>query len=179
MNKDCPICKLILDASRPKIYEDDKVVVFAQRLGAVPGQVMVVPREHYPIIELIPDNVLSDLGDIANKVSVAVFDAMGFTGTNILCSNGIPAGQKIAHCGLQIIPRRESDKFNFTWVPKQLGEEEMSTIELKLKQEAESIGGAAPPEMKRVKIESDHKPELLTGSDEEENYALKQLDRMP
>lgn len=178
MNKDCPLCRLIADSTRPKIYEDDDVCAFAQQVGAIPGQVMVVPKEHYPIIELVPDEILARVGRIANKLSVSIFDSLGFTGTNILAANGVSAGQRIAHFGLQVIPRRENDGLNFSWPTKKLSEEEMSTVEIKIKEQADHVGVVKQVAVENVKLD-DSQGELLGGDYEEENYAIKQLDRIP
>lgn len=179
MKKDCPVCKLVSDPNRDKLYEDDEVVAFAQRVGAVAGQIMVVPKEHYPIIELVPDHVLSQVGKIANKISIAVFDSLGFTGTNVMAANGLPAGQKIAHFGLQVIPRRENDGLNFSWPTKKLNEEEMSTIELKIKEHADHVGPSPSQEVENVTIGNASEENIIEGSDDEENYALKHLERIP
>ena len=91
-------------------------------------------------------------------------------------SNGVAAGQTVAHFMINVIPRREGDGINLEWQPKQLNEEEMSTVELKLK--AETEGGHRFEEKKQEEQpkEAKQETEILIG---EENYLVKQLRRIP
>jgi hypothetical protein len=65
---------------------------------------------------------------------------LGAHGTNIFITNGVSAGQTIAHFAINVIPRKEGDNINLQWKPKQLSEEEMSTVELKIKENTRNIG---------------------------------------
>ena len=62
------------------------------------------------------------------------------------------------------------------WQPKQLSEEEMSTVELKLKDECKNIGAF---EKEKPKPKELPRPEEVKEAEEEINYLLKQLKRMP
>jgi len=116
--------------------------------------------------------------NIANKLSSAVFEAIGAKGTNIMVQNGVEAGQLVPHFAIHIIPRNENDNINFQWQPRQLTQEEMSTVELKLKQGAESIGQFETEE-KKEPVEVEKKVEKIKKKEKGENYLLKQLERIP
>lgn len=139
--ENCLLCQII-DGKVPskKIYEDDKVIAILDINGANPGHSFVIPKNHYPIMEQIPDEEIENLFNVANKVSSAIFENLNVQGTNIFITNGVPAGQTVAHFMIHVIPRKENDGISLTWEPKQLSEEEMSTIELKIKEQAGSIG---------------------------------------
>jgi len=132
----CLICQIV-DGKVPsfKIFEDEKTVAILDLNGANPGHCFVIPKGHYPILEQVPDEELAQLFLLANKVSVALFDHAGAEGTNIFVANGLPAGQTVAHFMVHVIPRKQNDGLNLQWQPKQLAEDEASTIELKLKDE--------------------------------------------
>jgi len=118
--------------------------------------------------------LIAHLSKITNKISIAVFEALQAKGTNILIQNGITAGQKTNHFMIHIIPRKENDGLDFQWQPKQLNQEQMSTIELNLKEATKGIGDFEKEEKKPVRL--DKKIEKI---DKEENYLIKQLNRIP
>ncbi|MFH1591265.1 MAG: HIT domain-containing protein [archaeon] len=138
--KDCEYCRILEDSNTPKIYEDEHVVAFASAKPVAEGQITIISKRHHPIIELVPDYVVADIFSVANKVSMALFDELKVEGTNILVQNGVPAGQQVAHFSAHVVPRRQNDGLNYQWEPKKLTEEEMSTIEIKYKEETTTIG---------------------------------------
>ena len=166
-------------AKLEKIYEDEKMIAVMHPNPAALGHVLVFPKKHYQIVEQIPDYEIADLFKKINKISIAVFEGARTQGTNIIVQNGVAAAQKIPHVCFHVIPRTENDGLNLQWQPKQLTEEEMSTIELKIKEETANIGGFETEEKKEpIKLEkSAEKIEEKEG--EEENYLIKQLRRIP
>ncbi len=158
-----------------KIYEDDKVVAMLSDKPASLGHIIIFPKKHYPIIENVPDYEVAHIFQIANKISTIAFESLKMQGTNVIVNNGVAAGQEKAHFCIHIIPRRENDKLDFDWQPKQLDVEEMSTIELKLKEETENIGEFEEEEKKPIEIDAE-KDEILLDPN---NYLIKQVDRIP
>jgi len=175
-NTGCIVCQIV-DNKIPskKVFEDDKVMAVLDVNGANPGHCFVIPKIHYPIIEQVPDAEVSRLFQVSNKISVALFEGLGAQGTNIFVANGIPAGQTVAHVTVNVIPRKENDGINLQWQPKQLTEEEMSTVELKFKEQSKNIG-AFEKEEKKPKVQA---PKPVVLSDEEEEYFEKQMRRLP
>ena len=140
---------------------------------------VVFPKKHYQIVEQIPDYEFGHLMNVVNKISTAVFEGAGAQGTNIIIQNGLAAGQQIPHVSVHIIPRRENDNLVLQWDTKQLPEEEMSTVELQLKEETKNIGAfQKAPKAEPVKLEK--KPEKVEPElSDQENYLIKQLRRIP
>ena len=169
----CEACELIKGET---LYEDDKVVVVLAKRPANFGHTMVIPKQHYTIIEQIPDYVIAHIGVVVNKISMALFESMNIQGTNVFIQNGVAAGQSVPHLIVHIIPRTENDGINLNWQPRQLGEEEMSTIELLLNEHARAIGSFEKEKPKPVDLD---KQKELEHIEQEENYMIKQLDRMP
>ena len=170
-------CKLCEMDREGLIYEDKDVAAVISKEPASLGHIILYPKKHYPIIEQIPDYEFAHLFHIANKLSVAVFETIGCQGTNIIIQNGVAAGQTIPHVSVHIIPRKEEDGLNFEWDTKKLSEEEMSTVELKVKEETDKIGGFEKEKRKEVIKLDKKKTEKI--SSEEENYLIKQLRRIP
>ena len=174
--ENCILCQIINGkVPSKKIYEDENTLAILDVNGANAGHCFVIPKKHYPILEQIPDNELAALFKVANAVSSSIFETLKVEGTNIFVSNGVAAGQTVAHFMINVIPRRQGDGINLEWQPKQIGEEEMSTVEIKLRAETESghqFGGQEPEETTKPKEET----EVLIGED---NYLIKQLRRIP
>lgn len=176
MEEQCLICQIV-DGTVPakKIYEDDDVLAILDFNGANPGHSFVIPKQHIPILEQAPSHLVGKLFNVANKISSAIFDALKVQGTNIFVANGVPAGQKVAHLMVNVIPRHENDGVNIEWPPKQLSEEEMSTVELKIKEEIGNVGFSESPKPKQ---ETKAQPVSKEVSGED-NYLIKQLRRIP
>ena len=168
----CQTCEKIGKEKEFKIYEDNEVAAFLEEKPAVPGQITLLPKKHFPILEQLTDKLIGHILVISNKLSSALFDSIGCHGTNILINNGIAAGQKHSHFSLNIVPRTENDNIDLEWQPKQLSEEEISTTELKLKENTTSVGIIEKEKEKPIEIEK--KEEVIKGKD---NYLLKHLRR--
>jgi len=169
---DCQFCKQI-ESKENMIYEDEKIAAFLDT--SLPGKIMLMPKEHYAIIENVPDYIVAELFVVANQLSKALFESLSVTGTNIIVNNGIAAGQTIAHFCISIIPRKDNDGINLQWQPKQLSDDEMSTVELQLKEETKNIGSFEGE--KKEPVDIDKKPKKI--EEGEENYQIKQLRRIP
>lgn len=177
MPEDCLVCGIIQGKVPSKqIYEDEDVLAVLDVNGALPGHCFVLPKEHYAIIEQVPDFIVGKLFSVANKISSALFETLGIQGTNIFVANGVAAGQTVAHFIINVVPRKENDGINLQWQPKQLDEEEMSTIELKLKDETRGIGHFEKRKPGTPTRDVKKEAERVDG---EENYLIKQLRRMP
>ncbi|MBI2651288.1 HIT domain-containing protein [Candidatus Woesearchaeota archaeon] len=172
----CIICQIVENkVPSLKVYEDDITLAVLDINGANPGHCFVMPKNHYPIIEQVPDEELASVFGIANKISSAIFDSLKVQGTNIFVANGIPAGQTVAHFMVNVIPRKENDGINLQWKPKQLSEEEMSTVELKLKEQVENI--EVKPEKKKRQISSQKaEPKFIS---DEDDFFMSQMRRIP
>ena len=174
----CLICQIVANkVPAYKIYEDDLTLAVLDVNGANPGHCFVIPKNHYPIIEQVPDAELANLFTVANKISNAIFENLKVQGTNIFVANGIPAGQTVAHFMINIIPRKENDGIKMQQTTKQLSEERMSTVELKLKEQIKDSGVS--------KVERTEKPKQaqetpkVHDADDEDDYFMKHLRRIP
>ena len=174
----CIFCRTVEGKTKlEKVYEDEKLLAVLHPTPSAKGHILVFPKKHYQIVEQMPDYEIGNLFQKINKLSIAAFEGVKAQGTNIIIQNGVSAGQKIPHVCVHVIPRIENDGLNFQWQPKQLSEEEMSTVELKVKEETANIGGFETEE-KKEPIQLEEKREKIKEG-EEENYLIKQLRRIP
>lgn len=174
----CEACELIKGENT--LYEDDKVVAVFAKNPANYGHTLVITKQHYTIIEQVPDYVMAHIGVVTNKISIALFESLKIQGTNIFVQNGVAAGQSVPHLVVHIIPRVENDGVNLNWQPRQLGEEEMSTVEMLLSEQANKIGGFEAEKSKPIDLDKDKEEiEEIKHDKDEENYMIKQLERIP
>ena len=168
---ECTFCELMKRKANV-LFENEKICLMLSPEPATPGHLIVLPKQHAPILEAIPDYVVKEMFVNANKASTALFETLGAQGTNLLIQNGEPAGQKHNHVLLHILPRFENDKLNLGWQPKKISEDEMSTVELKIKQETGAVGGFEREKEKPIEVE---KAKEIT----KEDYRVKHLKRIP
>ena len=121
------------------IYEDDVALAFLAKNGTVPGEIILIPKKKYQIMELIPDEEMAHLAVLARKLSDACFEILSGQGTNILIQNGIPAGQLVPQFSIRILPRRDGDGVNFKWTTEKESESELKSVSEILYSETKNI----------------------------------------
>ena len=155
------------------VYEDDGAAIVLHKSPAMPGHMLILPKEHFTIIEQTPDNIVRKLAALSNKASTALLKVLGAAGTNVIVENGTGAEQQVPHIAFNVIPRIEGDGLNFQWQPKKLSDEQMGLIELQLKEQTKGVG--IQPEKKEPIRLDEPKGEVVKRSD----YLTSQLRRIP
>lgn len=131
------------------IYEDDVALAFIPDESSAPGEILLIPKEPYQIIEQIPPEILAHLSILVRKLSDVVFELLSGQGTNIIVHNGAAAGQEVAHFAFRIIPRREGDSIDMHWNTKREEDNELNS--------AHDILGSATKNIYISAMESKHK----------------------
>jgi histidine triad (HIT) family protein len=168
---DCDFCGLIAKKVNA-LFEDDKLFAMLSPEPAAAGHILVLPKAHAPILEAVPDFVVGDMFKAANKLGVAVFEALGAQGTNVLVQNGPSAGQRHNHAMLHVIPRFEDDKLPIGWAPKPASDSDLAGLESKIKDETKNVGLFEKEKPKPMEVE---KPKEIA----KEDYRVKHLRRVP
>ena len=172
---DCVLCQA-LTRKDLVLYEDDQVAAILHPQGAQPGHVVVLPKQHSPILEQVPDFVVGALFVKANQLSRILFENMEVGGVNLLVQNGVSAGQRQSHVMVHVLPRKENDSLNLLWKTRQLSEEEFSSVELKLKEETKVIGQFEREKPAPIEIKQPEKLEVKEGI---VDWRIKWLKRIP
>jgi len=110
------------------LFEDDNIMIMLAIEPSVNGHIQIFSREHYTIMEQVPDDVVNKMVSAANKMSIVLFESMKVHGTNIIINNGVPAGQKVPHFSIDILPRRTDDNLKLDWTLKQATPEALDSI---------------------------------------------------
>jgi len=99
------------------IYEDDKVIAVLDINPLTSGHVLLFPKEHYPVFQAIPQDVMDHMSKAIRLISNTMLKSLKATGTNIFNANGVAAGQKAPHVIIHIVPRYDSDGINTFFIP--------------------------------------------------------------
>jgi len=168
---ECIICDALNDKSA-MVYEDEQVAVFLLNDAFTLGHVKVVPKNHFNIIEQMPDELLSYCMLVANRFASILFETFNLQGTNILIQNGSGAGQKFPHFSIDVIPRKENDGLQLEWQPNKASHESlegMKNIFIEALENKHEIAEEEPIVKKEEEIDSSNK----------DNYLINHLKRMP
>ncbi len=174
---DCDICEMISKKEAFKIvYEDQTAIAFLNETPLAEGHVMLMTKQHFSIIEQMPDETWAHLMNVSNIISVALFDSTKSDGTNILINNGVDAGQKFPHTIVNIIPRKTGDSIKLDWELKKASSESIKMNADLLEKYASKINLKDDPATKPV-IKEEKAPKIEIKS--EDNYKIRQLKRIP
>ncbi|MBW3017665.1 HIT domain-containing protein [Candidatus Woesearchaeota archaeon] len=119
VKKQCPFCQIVAgNIPATKVFEDDKVIAILDINPATKGHVLLVPKEHYFIMTVLPPEVFAHMVKRAKEISACIEEAMLSQGTEIFIANGAAAGQQSGHMMIHIIPREQGDGLNNFDAPK-------------------------------------------------------------
>lgn len=106
----CIFCQLIAGKMpSKKVYEDNLVIGLLDINPAAKGHVLFMPKEHYPIMPIIPPETFKHMFDKLKIVDKCVKDALLCKETTVFIANGGAAGQQSSHFMMHIIPRESGD----------------------------------------------------------------------
>ncbi len=126
----CIFCKIIKGEMPSKtVYEDDKMVAILDIRPAVKGHCLVMLREHYPIMPLIPPEEFAHLFGTTAAFSGALRDGMLAQRCTTFIANGAIAGQQSPHFLFHMIPREDGDGLQKFDIP-QKGVEQQDIVGL-------------------------------------------------
>jgi histidine triad (HIT) family protein len=94
-----------------KIYENEKFLAFLDLFPSTEGHTLIVSKKHYKNIFDVPQNVLKDSIEIAQKIASLLKEKLGAEGINLFNNNNKVAQQEILHYHLHVIPRYSGDEF--------------------------------------------------------------------
>lgn len=106
MKNDCVFCAIAAgEIPCFKVYEDEQFLAYLDINPFSHGHVLVIPKEHYPSLLEIPEELLAALMLRVKKIAAHLKAALPCDGFNILQNNGECAGQSVHHIHFHIIPR--------------------------------------------------------------------------
>ena len=111
---------------------------------ALKGHTLFFPKEHYPIMPVIPPEEFRNFFGLIPELSKAIKEATLSTGINIFIANGAVAGQRSGHFLVHMLPRENGDKFfNFLFKRKnKTSAEKINQLSVSLNKAIERYGVA-------------------------------------
>ncbi len=136
----CIFCQIVAGkVSSRKVYEDDICIAVLDINPANPGHLLVLPKEHYPIMPLVPKEELEHIGRVVKHLSHCLLKTLKAEGVSIFIANGAAAGQRAQHFMIHLIPRKRGDGVGLEIPMKEFGKEQLAEIERRLKEGTKPI----------------------------------------
>ena len=139
MSEPCLFCAIAAgEADASIVHSDDDTVAFLDIRPLFAGHVLLVPRLHVQTLPDLPSDQLVPLFGMAQRLCVAVTEAMGAKGTFVAMNNVV--SQSVPHLHLHVVPRNPRDGLRgFFWPRTKYAEpEEMAAV-------AQRVAAALPP----------------------------------
>lgn len=113
--KDCLFCRIVSgDEAAHIVLEDDICVAFLDVRPLFPGHTLLVPREHHETLADLPPELIEPFFARAQRLSLAVRDAMGAQGSFVAMNNVV--SQSVPHLHCHVVPRVKKDGLRgFFW----------------------------------------------------------------
>jgi histidine triad (HIT) family protein len=124
--QNCIFCKIIKgEIPSRKAYDDDKIISILDINPAAKGHLLVMTKEHYPILPLIPFDTATHMFRATKGLATGLKQAVITNKITIFIANGAVAGQQSPHFLYHIVPRENNDGLDNFIVPvKDYKEEE-------------------------------------------------------
>jgi histidine triad (HIT) family protein len=134
MKENCIFCKIVKKEVPAKIvFEDEMCMAILDINPATTGHMLLMPKEHYMMMPMVPDNVLGHLGVISKYLSDLLLQTFKPEDVSIFIANGAAAGQQSQHFMMHVIPRYKDDGLDFNLEGGDISDEELEKLSEKLK----------------------------------------------
>ncbi len=106
----CIFCKIV-QGQIPcfKIFEDDRVLAFADINPILPGHTLIIPKAHAENLWQIAEADLMAVQRASQKIAAAMQQSLQPAGIACLQLNGRAVNQVVMHYHFHLIPRRAAD----------------------------------------------------------------------
>jgi histidine triad (HIT) family protein len=184
--QNCIFCKIISgEIPSKKIFEDDKIVAILDIRPATKGHILILPKEHYPILPLVPPDVFKRLFVQTKFLSNVLKKALLCSSVSLFIANGAVAGQQSPHFLFHLIPREKNDGLTFLDLPvnsefvsfqKDIASSLKNNLEIMMKNHVKREGKTLIPE---VKLSEEERREKVFAIIEENKDARALLRKSP
>ncbi len=156
--QNCIFCHIISGkVQSKKIYEDELTIAILDINPLNPGHLLVLPKEHYTLMPLMPVDEIRHIFMVVKALSHALLKALKVQGTNVFIANGVVAGQKAPHFMVHIIPRTDTDGVKVFDIKEKgiISEEEAVKLNGLIKEKLAEIKGGGAAVKEEIKSENE------------------------
>lgn len=112
----CIFCKIVAgEIPCLKLFEDELTLAFMDVNPANPGHTLVISKEHWEDVYVIPDSLVGAVSKTAKRVARAIKQTLDPHGINLVQANGKGAAQSVFHFHMHVLPRTNDDDLNLNW----------------------------------------------------------------
>lgn len=110
---DCVFCAIVAgDLPASTVYDDDRVLAFADIRPATTGHLLVVPKRHAADLAALEPQDGARMFQVAQRLAAGLRNSpLEPEGVNLFLADGEVAGQEVFHAHLHVLPRRTGDGF--------------------------------------------------------------------
>ena len=144
-----------------KIYEDINCIGVLDINPANAGHILLLPKEHYAVLPLVPEDILGHLAMVAKAISNIMLKALESKGTTLFIANGAAAGQKAQHVMMHIIPRDEKDGLNISIPKYRINESQLKQIKERLATRIKELLNYSEKEPKTLEEKKEEKEQTI------------------
>ena len=111
---DCIFCKIInKEIPASIVYEDERMIAFDDINPQAPVHVLLIPKEHYPSLNEIPEDKKDVLSHLLLKArEIAREKGIGERGYRIVLNTARESGQDVLHIHFHLLGGRQ-----MSWPP--------------------------------------------------------------
>ncbi len=112
--EDCIFCKIInKEIPASVVYEDERMIAFDDINPQAPVHVLLIPKEHYPSLNEIPEDKKDMLSHLLLKArEIAREKEIGERGYRIVLNTARESGQDVLHIHFHLLGGRQ-----MSWPP--------------------------------------------------------------
>ena len=133
--ENCIFCKMAAGEMEPKsVYEDEQCMAVLDIHPATTGHLILFPKEHYPLMPMIPDEVMSHLSVISKYLGDLLTKTFSPDDVSVFIANGAAAGQQSQHFLMHLIPRYADDGIDFDMQGDAVSAEELEQLARQLRE---------------------------------------------
>lgn len=112
--EDCIFCKIInKEIPASVVYEDERMIAFDDINPQAPVHVLLIPKEHYPSLNEIPEDKKDVLSHLLLKArEIAREKEIGERGYRIVLNTARESGQDVLHIHFHLLGGRQ-----MSWPP--------------------------------------------------------------
>ena len=132
---DCIFCQIV-SGQIPcvKLYENEHVLAFLDIGPVSEGHTLIIPKKHSSSVDQTDPLVMVEVAKVIPNIAASIKKAMAADGYNVICNNGVAAGQVVQHIHFHIIPRNVDDGVFRKWPSFQYPEGKADELAEKIRQ---------------------------------------------
>lgn len=143
-DRDCKFCRIVAgDDAADIVFGDEYAVAFLDHRPLFPGHLLLVSHGHYETLADLPPELVDPLFQRTRRLSRAVEEALGATGSFVALNNRV--SQSVPHLHVHVVPRNRKDGLRgFFWPRSKYGSpDEAAAVASQLRSWWDSNGAEA------------------------------------